>query len=150
MTSLKQDLVDQGLELRETHISQVFLGAEDVYKVKKPVALGFLDFTTLELRERFCAIEVELNRRLAPTVYRGVVKITRDVAGRHRIGGDGEPVEWAVHMRRLPERDAADVRLREGRLGPSELRQLAQHVARFHAAARCDAETARHGAPRRF
>jgi uncharacterized protein len=147
MASLKQDLVDQGFELRETHISQVFLGPDSVYKIKKPVALGFLDFTTLELRERFCAIEVELNRRLAPTVYCGVVKITRDAAGGHRIGGEGEPVEWAVHMRRLPERDAADVRLREGRLGRSELRQLAQHVAAFHAGARCDAETALHGAP---
>jgi uncharacterized protein len=147
MENLKQDLIGQGFELRETHISQVFLDADRVYKIKKPVALGFLDFSTLALRERLCVAEVELNRRLAPSVYRGVVAITRDSSGHHRIGGEGEPIEWAVHMRRLPDRDAASVRLQEGRLGRAELRLLAEHVARFHAAARCDAETARYGLP---
>src|SRR5690349_19669576 len=72
MGTLAQDLIDSGYELRETHISQVFLGREDVYKVKKPVALGFLDFSTPELRARYCAQEVELNQRLAPGVYLGV------------------------------------------------------------------------------
>src|SRR5687768_16615516 len=110
MAALKDDLIAQGFELRETHISQVFLGQGSVYKIKKPVAFGFLDFSTLALRERFCAAEVELNQRLAPSVYRGVVKITRDAQGRHRIGGEGEPVEHAVHMRRLDADDAADVR----------------------------------------
>jgi uncharacterized protein len=147
MPTLVEDLVAQGYELRETHISQVFLGKDSVYKIKKPVALGFLDFSTPQLREHFCAQEVALNCRLAPDVYRGVVPITRDAAGRHRIGGDGTPLEWAVHMRRLPDRDAADVRLHEGRLGRSELLKLAEHLARFHAGARCDAETARYGAP---
>jgi uncharacterized protein len=147
MASLKEDLTAQGFELRETHISQVFLGPDCVYKVKKPVALGFLDFSTLELRERFCAAEVALNRRLAPSVYVGMVRVTRDGSGRHHFDGEGEPVDWAVQMRRLPDRDAADARLREGRLGRAELRLLAEHVARFHQGARCDAETARHGAP---
>ncbi|HMI89922.1 MAG TPA: AAA family ATPase [Polyangiales bacterium] len=147
MSSLVQDLVAQGFALRETHISQVFLGDDSVYKIKKPVALGFLDFSTLARREHFCAQEVVLNRRLAPDVYRGVVAITRDASGTHRIGGDGPTVEWAVHMRRLPERDAADVRLGEGRLERGHLQHLAEHIARFHSAARCDAETAQHGSP---
>ena len=135
------------MELRETHISQVFLTRDTVYKVKKPVSLGFLDFSTLERRRRFCEVEVALNRRLAPGVYRGVVPIVRDGAGTHRIAVPGEPVEWAVEMRRLPARDAADQRLLEGRLGRRELSLIAQHVARFHEAARCDAETEQYGAP---
>jgi aminoglycoside phosphotransferase family enzyme/predicted kinase len=146
VATLKQDLIAQGLELRETHISWVFLGRELVYKVKKPVALGFLDFTALDARRRFCEAEVALNQRLAPSVYRGVVPITRGDDGVHRIGGRGEPVEWAVEMRRLAARDAADQRLLEGRLGRAEIDLLARTVAAFHARARCDAETSRFGA----
>lgn len=145
MASSKADLLAAGFELRETHISEVFLGASDVYKVKKPVDLGFLDFRTLERRKRCCEAEVELNRRLAGSVYFGVVPITRDARGVHRIGGEGDPVDWAVHMRRLPDRDAADVRLGEGRLGGDEIAAIAAHVAHFHAGARADAQTARFG-----
>ncbi len=147
MGTLQTDLIGQGFALRETHISRVFLGAGDVYKVKKPVSLGFLDFSRLSLRKRFCEAEVALNRRLAPSVYLGVVPIVRDAQDVHRIGGDGEPVEWAVHMRRLADGDAADRRLAEGRLSREQLRALAERLARFHAEARCDAETSRFGAP---
>ena len=145
MSTLATDLVAQGFELRETHISQVFLAADVVYKCKKPVALGFLDFSTLELRKRFCDAELALNQRLAPSVYRGVVPITRDADGVHRIGGGGPVVEWAVQMRRLPERDAADRRLLDGRLGRAELGHLAERLARFHAGARCDEHTSHYG-----
>src|SRR3954451_5354595 len=107
MPSLKQDLLDQGLELRETHISWVFLSADRVYKVKKPVALGFLDFSTLAARKRFCESELALNRRLAADVYLRVLPIVRDARGVHRIGEPGEAVEWAVGMRRLPDSDSA-------------------------------------------
>jgi aminoglycoside phosphotransferase family enzyme/predicted kinase len=145
MEALTRDLVEQGMELRETHISLVFLSEHTVYKVKKPVQLGFLDFSTLALRHQFCETELTLNRRLAPHVYRGVLPITRDAAGVHRLGGSAEPVEWAVEMRRLPDCDAADQRLRAGRLAATELRRLAERLASFHAAARCDAETAHYG-----
>jgi aminoglycoside phosphotransferase family enzyme/predicted kinase len=145
MADLKRDLIDQGMELRETHISQVFLGAESVFKVKKPVALGFVDFSTLELRKHFCEQEVTLNRRLAPSVYRGVVPIAIDASGKHRIRAAGLPVEWAVEMRRLRDGDAADRRLQEGRLGRAELAGLAEQLARFHASARCDETTAHYG-----
>jgi aminoglycoside phosphotransferase family enzyme/predicted kinase len=143
--SLESDLQAQGRELRETHISRVFLGESTVYKVKKAVQLGFLDFSTLELRRRFCVSEVTLNRVLAPHTYRGVVPITRDATGEHRIGGSGEPVEWAVEMRRLPDADSAEQRLREGRLSRDHLRLLAERLAAFHASARCDDETSRFG-----
>jgi aminoglycoside phosphotransferase family enzyme/predicted kinase len=145
MGSLKQDLIDQGMELRETHISQVFLAESSVYKLKKSVNLGFLDFSTLALRKQFCEAELALNRRLAPDVYLGLVPIVRDGQGVHRLGASGDPVEWAVVMRRLAQSAAADQRLLEGRLGRDEVALLAQHLAEFHAQARCDAETTHFG-----
>src|SRR4051794_5697894 len=90
------------VEVRQTHISAVFLVGDFVYKVKKPVAPGFLDFTTLEKRLHFCREEVRLNRRLAPDVYLGVVPVVQTPAG-VRVEGEGEAVEWAVKMRRLPQ-----------------------------------------------
>src|SRR6266446_8330807 len=81
--------------VRQTHISVVFLAGPFAYKVKKPVALGFLDFSTLTRRRHFCEEEVRLNRRLAPHVYLGVVPVTRrgeDVV----MEGTGAAVEWAV------------------------------------------------------
>ena len=121
-------------QLRETHISWVILAGDFVYKLKKPVNLGFADFSTLEQREHDCHEEVRLNRRLAPDVYLGVVHVvTRD--GRYFAFGDGPPVEPAVHMLRLPEdgmlpgllaRDQVDTRL---------MQRIARRVARFHASA---------------
>src|SRR6516164_6372059 len=76
------------LEVRQTHISAVFLAGEFVYKVKKPVQLSFLDFSTLEKRRHFCDEEVRLNRRLAADVYLGVVPVT-DESGRVAFEGGG-------------------------------------------------------------
>src|SRR2546423_126078 len=86
------------VQVCQTHISVVFLTDQHAYKIKKPVSLGFLDFSTLDRRRHFCEEEVRLNRRLAPDVYLGVVPVT---AG--GIKGKGEPLEWAVKMRRLPD-----------------------------------------------
>lgn len=147
MDELTRDLLAQGMELRETHISRVFLAEDTVYKVKKPVALGFLDFRTLAERKRTCEAEVTLNRRLAPRVYQRVVPITRDEHGVHQLDGIGEPVEYAVQMRRLPDADSVEARLMDGRLDRSAVVKLAAHVADFHAHARADAETARFGEP---
>ena len=77
------------IEVRQTHISVVFLAGPYAYKLKKPVNLGFLDFTTLEKRRHYCEEEVRLNRRLAPTVYRGVVPVARTPDGL-RVEGAGE------------------------------------------------------------
>jgi aminoglycoside phosphotransferase family enzyme len=88
------------IEMLQTHISFVFLTRNFVYKVKKAVDLGFLDFTTLEKRRFFCEKELELNRRLCGDMYLEVVPINRsDVI---RIKGEGETVEYAVKMKRIP------------------------------------------------
>ncbi len=146
MGTLKEDLENAGLDLIETHISWVFLDERDVYKVKRPIDFGFLDFTTLHKREEACRAEVRLNQRLAPDVYLGVLPITLDGSA-HRVDGDGPVVDWAVHMRRLSAEHRADVLLEAGMLEPSQVDALADHIARFHENARCDEVTSRHGEP---
>lgn len=155
-SAILRDLVTPGTTLVETHISWVLVGPSEVWKLKKPVSMGFLDFGTIALRKAACEAEVALNRRLAPHVYLGIRPVYRDAAGRLVIVGEGEgetepagsePVDWAVHMRRLPDRDRADIRLAEGRLRLEHLDRIAQRLAEFHAAARCDATTAAFGRP---
>jgi aminoglycoside phosphotransferase family enzyme/predicted kinase len=143
------DLIDDlragSLELRETHISWVLLGPSEVWKLKKPVDFGFLDFRSLEQRRRACEAEVALNTRLAPGVYLGVVSVARGADGVHRVAGQGEVVDYAVHMRRLSDADRADVRLGEGRLDGAELESLVRLLARFHAGAVTSEAIARFG-----
>jgi hypothetical protein len=122
------------VDLVTTHISWVFLTDHDVWKVKRPVDYGFLDYTTLERRRHFCEEEVRLNRRLAPDVYLGVVPVRRSAAG-PTLTGDGAVVDHAVHMRRLPDTTSADALLRSGALGHDELWRLAGTLARFYAVA---------------
>src|SRR5262245_35161906 len=76
------------VELRQTHISWVFLTPEFAYKLKKPVSFGFLDFSTAELRRAACEAEVRLNRRLTEGIYLGTLPITRDSGGALRLGGE--------------------------------------------------------------
>src|SRR5882724_6558772 len=85
----------EDVEVCHTHISVVFLAGSYAYKIKKPINLGFLDFTTLAKRRHFCEEEVRLNRRLAADVYLGVVPVTR-AGARISMDGAGETVEWAV------------------------------------------------------
>lgn len=123
--------------IAETHISLVFFVGEHVYKLKKPVRFGFVDLQSREARERLCHREVELNRRLAPDVYLGVLDIV-DEAGR--------PVDHLVKMRRLPDDRRLAVLIRTE--GASEcLRQVARLVAAFHAAAPTSAVISAAGAP---
>ncbi len=89
--------------LIQTHISWVILMNEIVYKIKKPVDFGFLDYTTLEKRRFFCEEEVRLNRRLCPDIYLGVVPIVKTRDGGYGFDTPGEIVEWAVKMRRMSE-----------------------------------------------
>ena len=93
----------QSIELVQTQMSFVFLADNYVYKVKKPVDLGYLDYTTLEKRQFFCNQEIKLNRRLCPDVYLSVVPITQDKSGLV-LGGQGKVIEYAVKMRRLPKK----------------------------------------------
>ncbi|QDV71771.1 adenylate kinase [Rosistilla carotiformis] len=87
----------------QTHISYLFLTDAHVYKLKKPVDFGFLDYSTVAKRHAACEAEVELNRRMAANIYRGVLPVGRDHDGKWRIGGEVPPVDWLVAMRRLPE-----------------------------------------------
>src|SRR5438552_12238923 len=123
------------VELRSTHASRVFLTEREVFKVKRPVDLGFLDFRTVEARRWACEEEVRLNRRLAPAVYLGLEPVRRAPDGRHRLRGQGRIVDWAVHMRRLPDEDSAAARLAAGRLHEQHLEALAGTIATFLAAA---------------
>ncbi len=122
-----------GVALLETHISSVLLTGTYAYKIKKPVNLGFLDFSTLAARHHYCEQELRLNRRLAPELYLGVVAITGTPAA-PVIGGDGPPVDYAVKMREFAQHDLASRMLERGELLPAHIDALAGKVAAFHAA----------------
>jgi len=123
------------VSLRTTHASWVFLIGDDVFKVKRPVDFGFLDFRTVEARRAACEDEVRLNRRLAPAIYLGVEPIRASPDGLV-LHGDGPIVDWAVHMRRLPDRASAAAMLGRGILRPDRLASAAETLAAFTAAAR--------------
>ncbi len=110
-----------------THGSAVFLCGDDVYKVKKPVDFGFLDYSTLERRGHFCLEELRLNRRWSHGIYLGVVPVG------HTFDDALEPVEWAVHMRRYDEAHTLQARWQQGGLGADTLDDVGRYVARVHA-----------------
>ena len=133
------------VELLQTHVSAIFIVGEHVYKVKKPVNFGFLDFTTLEKRKYFCREEVVLNRRLCPEVYLGVVEI-RLQNGRIILGeGAGEIIEYAVLMKKLPQDCMMDRRLAEGKVTRPVLQKIAAKVVQFHDQAELRPEIASFG-----
>jgi len=136
------------VELIQTHISYVLLTPLYAYKIKKPVDFGFLDFTTLEKRRRMCAEEVRLNSRLAPGVYIGVVKIT-EKAGEFFMGedGEGEAVEYAVKMRRIPEERMLDRMLVAGQADTAIIGRVAGVIASFHEGAARGPRISALGAP---
>lgn len=118
----------------ETHISWIFLVGEHAYKVKKPIKTSFLDYSTLAERQRLCHEEVRLDRRFAPELYIGVVPISRDGA-RVCVEGAGEPVEFAVKMRRFPHDALVGERLKAGQVTKAEVLELASAIANFHRSA---------------
>jgi aminoglycoside phosphotransferase family enzyme/predicted kinase len=120
------------VSVRSTHASWVFLTDDDVWKVKRPVSYGFLDYSDLERRRHFCEEEVRLGRRLAPDVYQGVVPVHRGGEGLSLVG-PGPVVEYAVRMLRLPDADSAATLLRAGRLTPRHLDRLTDRLAAFYA-----------------
>ncbi|HEX7402883.1 MAG TPA: aminoglycoside phosphotransferase, partial [Usitatibacter sp.] len=120
------------VEVLETHISYVLLAGEFAYKIKKPVRLAFLDFSSLQARRFYCEEEVRLNRRTAPDLYLDVVAIGGEPLA---IGPCEAPVEYAVKMKRFSQEGLLDRLARECRLGPGVIDALARSVARFHAVA---------------
>ena len=119
-------------------MSFVFLTDDYVYKVKKPVNLGYLDYTTLDKRHFYCQREVELNRRLCPAAYLGVVPIRLD-KGNISIDGQGEVIEYAVKMRRLPQEAMMNVLLANNKVSPQMVASVAQKLAGFHQRAETNA-----------
>lgn len=124
------------VRVHQTHISVVFLAGPFAYKIKKPLDLGFLDFTTLEKRRAACEQEVRLNRRLAPRVYLGVAPVNLQ-AGRVCVNGPGETIEYAVWMERLPADRTFEALLQQGELTEALAVELARRVAVFHRRGAC-------------
>lgn len=120
------------VEAVETHMAWVFLTDRYAYKLKKPVRLDFLDFSTLAARRRMADAEVRLNRRLAPLVYLDVVPLTSASDGGLAIGGRGSVVDWLVWMRRLPRRHLLDERIRAHDLPFDRLERLGEILAGFY------------------
>ena len=119
----------------ETHGALVFLAGNDVFKIKRAVRFPYMDFSTLELRRRACAREIEVNAPHAPGLYLGAVAITPRADGKLSIGGDGEPVEWAVHMRRFADADLLSNLAETSGIGAPLARQIADAVIVYHRAA---------------
>ena len=128
-----------GVSLIETHISWVLLAGDYAWKLKKPLDLGFLDFSTLERRREACEAELRLNRRTVPELYEAVVPVWRTAAG---VCVGDRPVDAAapgatqldylVRMRRFDQSALFDARLAVGQLEPALFDRLARHVAAFH------------------
>jgi aminoglycoside phosphotransferase family enzyme/predicted kinase len=127
------------VRLVQTHGSFVFIAPPFVYKVKKPVNFGFLNFSTLEKRRHFCEREVLLNRRLAPKVYLGVVPIARQNNG-FAFDGPGEVVEYAVKMRKLSDAHFLDKLLERGAVTTADLERVAKTLKAFYEAQHPTAE----------
>ena len=121
---------DEQVALVQTHISSVLVTDTLAYKLKKPVALGFLDFSSLEKRRRACEDELRLNRRFAPALYLDVVPLTgtlEDVA----IGGEGPAIEYAVRMRAFAQDALGSAAIARGALTPAHIDALALRVRRL-------------------
>jgi aminoglycoside phosphotransferase family enzyme len=135
------------VELVQTQISYVLLAGEYVYKIKKPVDMGFLDYTTLEKRLFFCKREVELNQRLCKNTYLGVVPITKEKG--YMVGGkgeaEGEVIEYAVKMRRLPQDTMMDELLKQNKVTTAMVEKVAEILVDFHQKAATSEEITRLG-----
>ena len=131
------------IELIQTHISFVFLTENYVYKVKKAVNFGFLDFSTLDKRHLFCEKELELNRRLCPEIYLEVIPITK--SDTIKVGGTGVTVEYALKMVRLPQERIMTVLLKENKIDKKTVDAIAEIVAKFHSKAQTNFEISQFG-----
>lgn len=124
----------QRVELKETHISWIYLTDRYAYKQKKPVKFEFLDFSTLSQREHYCHQEVTLNKRFSPDVYLGVTPVSRERTGKYRLQPGGEIVEWLVRMVRLDDGTTLENMIHDDRLLPTHVDQLSHTLTNFYAA----------------
>ncbi|MFV1958428.1 MAG: AAA family ATPase [Planctomycetota bacterium] len=139
------------VEVVQTHVSAVFLTRDHAYKIKKPLNLwGFLDYGTVEVRKHWCEEEVALNRRVAPPIYEGVAAIRRRPDGSIGLEGEGEIVEHAVVMKRLPAGATFQEMLDASTLGEDDIREAAATLAAFHRTYRLAPEEAALARPSSF
>ncbi|MDF1850379.1 MAG: AAA family ATPase [Verrucomicrobiales bacterium] len=138
------------IEVLQTHLSAVCLSGDHAYKFKKAIHLPFADFTELSARRHFCEEELRLNRRLAPTIYVEVVPLVENPDGSLKIGGDGEPVDYAVKMQRLPAECMMDRMLEADQVNASHIVEIAETVAAFHRTADRGDEIDALGSPHRL
>ena len=124
----------------QTHISWVFIGDEYVYKVKKPVDFGFLDFSTLEKRKFYTGEELRLNKRFSPDIYLEVLPISRK-DGRYLIGNGDDIVEYALKMRRINEEQMLYNLLARGRISLGEVELVGRHLAGVYHLIACDGKS---------
>lgn len=120
------------VELVQTHISYVFIAGDIVYKIKKPVNFGFLDFTSIEKRKFYCEEELRLNRRLAPSTYLDVVSIAQDSAGNVILGKEDNVIDYAVRMKKLPADKMLKTLLAAGEADEKVIDAVADKIAAFH------------------
>ena len=126
------DGTGQHVQRIDTHGALVFLVGDTVFKIKRAVAYPYMDFSTLDKRRRACQRELELNQSHAPDIYLGVVPVTRAENGALAIDGDGEPVEWAVKMRRFRQEDMLDAIADRGGVDVKLASKIADIVSNYH------------------
>ena len=116
----------------DTHASIVFLAGNRALKLKRAVTYDYLDFSTLDLRKRFCEAELRINGRIAPALYRRVIPVVRAHTGALTLEGDGTPVDWVVEMARFDQDRLFDRMAAAGRLDLQHMVALAEEIASFH------------------
>ncbi|PKN71739.1 MAG: hypothetical protein CVU54_01580 [Deltaproteobacteria bacterium HGW-Deltaproteobacteria-12] len=120
------------VEMVQTHISYVFIAGDFVYKIKKPVNFGFLDFTDLAKRKFYCDEELRLNKRLASSIYLDVVALSEDAKGNIILGSEGTVIDYAVRMKKLPQDKMLKILLAEGKVDDKVIDRVADKIAAFH------------------
>ena len=120
------------VEVKETHMSWVFLTPLHAWKIKKPVRSEYVDLTTCDARCRNSHEEVRLNRRLAPSVYLGVLPLTIEADGQLALGGNGTPVDWLVKMRRLPSKLMLDEAIANRDWSEDDIRKVGRRLGEFY------------------
>ena len=132
------------VDMLQTHISYLFIAGEYVYKIKKPVNFGFIDYSTLEKRKFYCGQEIRLNSRLSPEIYLGISHIVSD-KGIFSLNGKGEIEEYAVRMKRLPENMMMDRMIFDKRIDMAIITKIANKIAAFHQSADVNSDISKFG-----
>jgi aminoglycoside phosphotransferase family enzyme/predicted kinase len=135
---------NKNFQLKQTHISWVLLGRKHAYKIKKPVHFSFVDYSSLGKRKHFCSEENRINSLLSPDMYLGMVPITES-QGTIKFGGQGEAVEYAVKMIKLPQKARMDHLLQKKKIYPHQMAEIVRILARYHSQAQTAAR--KYGTP---